>query len=213
MNQGYETMVEYVKAAGDAAASDGGAGADAEPVRPQDVDAVTALNLVAVALSERATRLVADAGFPGLRPSYGRLFGRLQHGPRSVSDLARDLGVTSQAVSKTLRPLVEQGYLTVERGEDARSRIVALDDRGRRAVVAARAARRAVVADLDGRLGGRVGAVVPLLVEVLDDLGILQEALDRRTFRHERRQRGTAPPARTAPADMRAPSLARSTLT
>lgn len=172
-------MVEQVKGAAAAPLSH-----DAPArVTAADLDAVSALALVAFALTERASQLVSDAGFEGLRPAHGRLFGRLQDGPRTVSELARDLDVTPQAISKTLKPLVAGGYVVVERGSDARSRVVRLADRGWRAILGARAARRAVVENLDLRVGGRLQATVPLLVDLLEDLGLLDEALDRRTFR------------------------------
>ena len=49
------------------------------------------------------------AGYADLRESYGYLFQHLLGGPCSVGELSRRLGVTQQAVSKTVAELTAKG--------------------------------------------------------------------------------------------------------
>jgi DNA-binding MarR family transcriptional regulator len=97
---------------------------------------------------------VLNAEFPDLRYVHGFLFQQLVEGPRPVGEVAENLGVTSQAISKTARELEALGY--VERTpapEDARVRMLALSARGRAAVEASRAARTRLNAELVAALG------------------------------------------------------------
>ena len=98
------------------------------------------------------------ADFPDVRYAHGFLFQQLVEGPRPVGEVAENLGVTSQAISKAVRELERLGY--VERAaspEDARVRLLALSARGRAVVEASRAARARLNAELAATLGeGRV---------------------------------------------------------
>jgi len=97
---------------------------------------------------------VLRAEFPDLRYAHGFLFQQLVEGPRPVGQVAENLGVTSQAISKTARELEVLGY--VERTpspEDARVRLLALSSRGRAAVEASRTARARLNEELTAALG------------------------------------------------------------
>lgn len=150
-------------------------GALARPLTVADLDAVSVLALAADALTERATEVLADAGFDALRPAHARLFAQLIAGPRHVGALAQALEVTPQAISKTLAPLAAEGYVEVRPGEDSRTRVVTLADRGRRAVLAARAARAAVAAEH----GPELARARAELLAVLERLGLLDAILRR----------------------------------
>ena len=133
--------------------------------------------LAAAVLTDRAADALAAAGLPALRPAHGRLFAQLLQGERTVSELAAALDVTPQAVSKTLGPLVAEGYVEVRPArEDARRRVVALAPRGHEAVVAAREARREVAA----AHGTRLARARSELLAVLEELGVLDDVLARR---------------------------------
>ena len=67
---------------------------------------------------DRSQRLRAE--HPEVRYSHGFLFQQLVEGPRPVGEIAANLGVTSQAVSKMARELEALGY--VERVADPRRR-------------------------------------------------------------------------------------------
>ena len=99
---------------------------------------------------------------PELRYSHGFVFQQLVEGPRAVGEVAENLGVTSQAVSKAARELTALGYL--ERTPDpvdARVRRLALTARGRAAVEASRAARAALNRELSRSAGRRARARPP----------------------------------------------------
>ena len=83
-----------------------------------------------------------QAEHPHVRYAHGFLIQQLVEGPRPVGEIAANLGVTSQAVSKSVRELEAIGY--VERWSDpadGRVRRVALTDKGRAVLEAGRAVR------------------------------------------------------------------------
>ena len=87
---------------------------------------------------DRSQRLQAE--HPHVRYAHGFLIQQLVEGPRPVGEIAENLGVTSQAVSKSVRELEALGY--VERWSDpadGRVRRVALTDKGRAVLEAGRA--------------------------------------------------------------------------
>ncbi|MBO9533640.1 MAG: winged helix-turn-helix transcriptional regulator [Solirubrobacteraceae bacterium] len=151
-----------------------------EPLEPAQLDFVTLLGLVGPLLGERVVVEVAKAGFHDLRPAHGRIFQHLLRGPQPVGQLAGLLGISPQAVSRSVRELVTNGYVDVGTGPDARVREVALSTRGRAAIAAARAARREVIDEIAARRGrDRVQLASDLLIDVLADLGALEPALAR----------------------------------
>lgn len=107
-------------------------------------------------------------GFPALRNAHGFIVQHLLSAPRSVGELAKLLGVTQQAVSKTLKEMSAERY--VEDGEscDARVRMVQLSARGRELVAASRAVRKRLQNKLKRQCGER---------EIARVSGVLQEAL------------------------------------
>jgi DNA-binding MarR family transcriptional regulator len=139
-----------------------------EPVPELDLGLGALFAGQAIADAVRA-RLVTR-GFAGLRVSHGFLVQRLLEDEQSIAALAKALGVTQQAVSKTVSELERLGYVRRRPDpRDGRVRLVALTDRGRAAVAAAREERAAVEADLRERLGPRrVAAATRVLREVLD---------------------------------------------
>jgi DNA-binding MarR family transcriptional regulator len=118
-----------------------------------DNDLVLWTQLLAATLNaELLDTLQAD--HPELRYVHGFLFQQLVEGPRAVGEVAANLGVTSQAISKTARELEALGYVERTPGaEDARVRLLALSARGRAAVEAGRAARARLNAELVAALG------------------------------------------------------------
>jgi DNA-binding MarR family transcriptional regulator len=115
-------------------------------------------------------RRLEERGFTGPRISHGFLVQRLVEDARPIGALARDLGVTQQAVSKPVAELERLGYVERRPGPgDGRVRLVGLTRRGRDAIAAAGAARAEVVAELRERIGPRrVDAAARVLREVID---------------------------------------------
>ena len=91
-----------------------------------------------------------------IRYAHGFLIQQLVEGPRPVGEIAENLGVTSQAVSKTVRELEALGY--VDRSADpadGRVRRVALTERGQAVLEAGRAIRAELNAELAAGAGRR----------------------------------------------------------
>lgn len=121
------------------------------------------------------------AGFGDLRESHGYLVQHLLRGPHSVGQLAKLLGVTQQAVSKTVGELTRAGYLEAVAGDDARVRLVRLSARGQASVAAARRFRERIEARLARRLGEREAKrTQAALLQLLEELGGLQQIAGRR---------------------------------
>ena len=125
--------------------------------RTRPVDPTTDLGLlslvVATGVTERISGRLADAGFDDVRDSHGYVVQGLLAGDTTVTQLGTRLGISAQAVSKTVRELERAGY--VARGTDAtdrRARPLRLTARGEQLVDASRRARLAVAAKLEAKL-------------------------------------------------------------
>src|ERR1700759_3024260 len=91
---------------------------------------------------------------PDIRYAHGFLFQQLVSGARPVGEVAENLGVTSQAVSKTAGQLERRGYVPRTRApRDGRMPRVALTPRGREACDAGRAIREELNHELAQALG------------------------------------------------------------
>jgi DNA-binding MarR family transcriptional regulator len=146
-----------------------------------DKDLVLWTQLLAEVLnSEIVQRLKAE--HPDVRYAHGFLIQQLVEGPRPVGEIAENLGVTSQAVSKSVRELEALGY--VDRASDpadGRVRRVALTERGKAMLEATRAARAALNAELAETLGAeRAAATAATLRDALEARGALPLVQARR---------------------------------
>ena len=116
-----------------------------------------------------------------LRHGHGYLMQRLLLGPCTATEIARELGVTQQAVSKGIKELIQLGHVEfVPDTADRRRRPVTLTADGRKAVETARATRRS----LDRRLRNALGSpdfdrTMHALRLALEALGIA-DRVDRR---------------------------------
>ena len=122
------------------------------------------------------------AEFPDVRYAHGFLFQQLVEGPRPVGEVAENLGVTSQAISKAARELEALGYVERTPGPaDARVRLLALSGRGRAVVEASRAARAALNAELVAMLGrSQVEAAAETIRAALESRRAMQAVASRR---------------------------------
>jgi DNA-binding MarR family transcriptional regulator len=136
--------------------------------------------LAEVLNGEIVERLRAE--HPRVRYAHGFLIQQLVDGPRPVGEIAEHLGVTSQAISKTVRELEGLGY--VERSADpgdGRVRRVALTERGRAVLEAGRDARARLDAELIAALGEqRVAEAAATLRAALEARGAMPEVAARR---------------------------------
>jgi len=112
--------------------------------------------VVADAIAERITARVAEAGFDDIREPQAAVVMAVVAGDLTVTQIAARLGVSPQAVSKTVTELERAGY--VGRGhdpDDKRVRSLQLTARGNEVVAASRRARKAVTAEQSRWLGTR----------------------------------------------------------
>jgi DNA-binding MarR family transcriptional regulator len=144
----------------------------APAVEPEKLAVSHLAHFVGLCANRRLVGELERAGFGDLREAHGFLIQHLLGGPRSVGELARLLGVSQQAVSKTVAELTAAGYLESMPAADARVRLVQLSTRGERSVEAARRLRGKLERELAKRLGTRrFEQARRLLVELLDELG------------------------------------------
>ena len=117
-----------------------------------------------------------------IRTRDGYVFQHLVPGPQSVSELARRLGVTQQAMSKQVDDLVRRSLVAKHRDPtDARARLVALADRGNDVVEAGRRARTSIEQQLIVDLGSTaVAALREQLTMLSDETGALTHLMNRR---------------------------------
>ena len=105
--------------------------------------------------SRAITQLYDDAmAGTGLRiTQFSVLRTLVRDGPQHVTDLAAKLLLERTALSRTLDPLVEAGYVAVTRGRDARTREVSITRAGRGALAAAQAPWKRAQAEVARKLG------------------------------------------------------------
>jgi DNA-binding MarR family transcriptional regulator len=152
------------------------------PVEEADLDLSLAALFAGYALNDEVQRRLHAAGFDGLRFAHGFLIQHLVEEGRPVGELAQLMGVTQQAVSKTVRELEGLGYVERRASEgDARVRVVTLTKRGRSALETARTQRRKLVEELRDELGQqRLDAATTLLRDVLRTQRALPDIRRRR---------------------------------
>lgn len=135
-------------------------------------------------LDAQIAQVYKARGLHRVRPRYAYPLIRLAHaGPSSVRELAESLGHTHSAVSQTLAALRREGLVTSEPGPDARTRRIALTERGRALVPFLEAkwrATEAAVAELDDEcLPTSLGAAVEAMRTALARRGLQDRIADR----------------------------------
>lgn len=105
------------------------------------------------AMDAEIEQVYETRGLHGVRPRYAYPLIRLAHaGPLTIRELAESLQRTHSAISQTVAGLRRDGLVTSEPGADARTRRIALTERGQALVPFLEAewrATEAVVAELD----------------------------------------------------------------
>ncbi len=143
------------------------------------LDLASALTLLGDAVSARVTEALAGTG---LRHGHGYVVQRLLVAPATATEIAAELGVTQQAVSKVVAELVTLGHAEVVADPaDRRRRPVGLTARGRAAVRAARAARSEVDSTVRAALGDdEFARTLAALTTALEALGLGDRVRERR---------------------------------
>jgi DNA-binding MarR family transcriptional regulator len=144
---------------------------------PAQLDLPTLAAIAGEAANRHLLGRLHAAGFDGIRISHGYIVQRLVDGEPTVGELAEQLGITQQAVSKSVAELESLGYVTRRPDvADSRVRRVALSERGRAMLAQGRADRKA----LEKRVSGDVSAAKSALVALLDATGELPSVQARR---------------------------------
>lgn len=138
--------------------------------------------VVSNGFSNRVLASLADAGFGDARFSHGFIVQGLLAGDTTVTELAERLGISIQAVSKTVKEMESLGYLERKRDAgDARSSRLALSEKGQANLAASRAARAEVMAALRKSLGKkRMRELTDLLRLAAGEFGGLESLAGRR---------------------------------
>lgn len=131
-------------------------------------------------LDERAVARVnreAGAPQPRLRPAHTRLLPHIDVEGTRLTELARRVGITKQAVGQLVDDLVQQGVLELAPDpDDKRARRVRFTPKGMEAIAHGLGVLQQIESELSRRIGAqRMRALHETLTEILDAL----EQLDR----------------------------------
>lgn len=108
----------------------------------------------------------AELAAAGLKTTqYSLLSHVLRLGPLRPVDLARAMGLSASTLTRNLQPMVEAGWLAVEAGPDARSRLVQVTDAGRAKRAEAQRHWRAAQESLNALLGMERVATLHALID------------------------------------------------
>ena len=113
----------------------------------------------------------------GLKTTQYSLLGRaVLLGPVRPVDLAEAMGLEASTLTRNLKPLIAAGWVSLDPGPDARSRLVSATDAGRQKMAEARVHWREAQATLAARLG--VERVTALHALIDESLSLLPHADD-----------------------------------
>lgn len=115
---------------------------------------------------EGLQRALTLRGWQSISRSQSILFANIALGIRRPAELARNLGISRQAVSKMLQDMAEQGLIIAEPDpDDRRAQLVSFSDKSARL----RTDALDILSELEQRLGGQIGAKsLKALAEALD---------------------------------------------
>jgi DNA-binding MarR family transcriptional regulator len=152
------------------------------PSSAQPIDFIASLSHIGAAVDAYVLSELRKARLHGLRRGHGFVIQRVILGPATASEMAESLGVTQQAVSKTVGELVSLGYLrqSVDRS-DRRRRPLTLTARGRRAVDVSNSARAALEDRIREAAGQRRLASAKAVAAVTAEVLGIAEQLETRT--------------------------------
>jgi DNA-binding MarR family transcriptional regulator len=122
------------------------------------------------ALADAGSAELAERGYDKIRPIHDFALRSIVAGADTTAELARELGISKQAVIKTVGFLEAEGYVAVAADErDGRRRLYRLTDRGQ----ALLRTGEQVFNELRDRWARRIGATeLEALGDALADLGI-----------------------------------------
>jgi DNA-binding MarR family transcriptional regulator len=136
---------------------------------------------VGLRVNELVMQRAAKAGFHDVRERHGFVIQHLIEADRTVTELARSMGVTQQAGSKAVAELLKIGLVETGDAKDRRAKHVRLSERGWTCVRLGRRLR----SEIDARLVSAVGKPAYqrtrlTLLKCLEVLGGLESIRGRR---------------------------------
>jgi DNA-binding MarR family transcriptional regulator len=121
----------------------------------------------------RVNRTPGKPASPAIRPAHTALFPHVDRQGTRLTELARRLGVTKQAVGQLVGDLEQMGVL--ERADDpldGRAKLVRFTDRGLRALEHGLHILRGIELEIEARIGRRrMRELHQTLAELVDELG------------------------------------------
>ena len=84
-------------------------------------------------MQEESLRLHHAGEYKKATPAQLRLFNVLRGNERTISDIARRLGVSRQAVHKTVHQLIDVGFFKLKKSKNNRDQIVCFTKKGQNA--------------------------------------------------------------------------------
>jgi DNA-binding MarR family transcriptional regulator len=152
-----------------------------KPIAPGNLELTHLAFFVGSAANAWLLEQLQRAGFDKVKQSHGYVVQHLIETPRAVGELARLLGISQQAVSKSLAELESAGVIETIASPDGRLRRVRLSARGVESVQASRALRRKLERRLLRRCGkDAVDAAKRVLASALEELGGVDAVKQRR---------------------------------
>lgn len=100
------------------------------PDLPSGLDLAHFAFFLGLRVNELVMEGIAAAGFKGIRESHGYLIQHLIESERSITELAKRMGVTQQAASKGVAELIGLGILEAAPSRDRRAKRIRLSQRG-----------------------------------------------------------------------------------
>lgn len=125
---------------------------DAAP-NPADIDLLQLALFAGMAANQAVRARLEHKGYADVRDSHGFIIQHLLREPQSISELAALIGITQQAVSKSVAELARGGYVQDLPSADARVRKLQLSQRGKSLVRVTRDARKKLEAELAEKVG------------------------------------------------------------
>ena len=162
-----------------------------EKQKPEDIFAILGIGYLGLFLGQRMNEVIIARsrrrGFPQMRESYGyviqHLVGKDGRVARTGSELARRMGMSQQAASKTVAELLRLGVVCIvppPDGADRRTKMLQLTDMGWHGVNEARRAREHLEKKLEAKLGtARYASIRAGLRECLGLMGGVERIRNR----------------------------------
>jgi DNA-binding MarR family transcriptional regulator len=152
-----------------------------ELLDPAEIDLLQLALFAGMAANQAVRERLEKRGFVGLRDSHGFVIQHLLREPQSIGELAGHLGITQQAVSKTVAEMARNGYVQDAPSDDARVRKIRLSARGKSVVETTRKYRKDLEAELAQHAGKDAYAQAKsVLLSALDRLNALEPIRHRK---------------------------------